>query len=436
MLIVRLLRGLRRHNLLKTDCGYSMNWPSNRPAGKPDSEKQAEWLERFGESDRAAGIETTDRFARFAQINDIFSRAFWDETVRSGDTDGFFESHRMKATPRRGEGFTLRDFALRNASWAVSDMLSKRLNHEGKREGFQAPIEPETPVAEEKLDIPDPAAFTAELKGLARLFGADLVGICEHDERWLYSSRVDTRDFTEAANDLPEGITHVIVLGHEMDRELVDTYPSALGSSAAGLEYSREVGIVLQLATYIRNLGYEAVPSMNDTGLAIPYAIKAGLGEYGRNQLLISPEFGPRLRISKIFTSLPLVADKPVRQGIAEYCGICTKCADACPPKALPYGEPSEEVANRSTISGVRKWSADCEKCFSYWAKLKSDCAICMRVCPFNRDFSYPVNRLWRKLATSRWRGLAQWWENHRPTGVRSRPRDWWARIANRGQAD
>ena len=129
---------------------------------------------------------------------------------------------------------------------------------------------------------------------------------------------------------------------------------------------------------------------MNDTGLVIPLAIKAGLGDYGRNQMVITPEFGPRLRFSKIFTSLPLIADEARRHGISQYCGICTKCASACPVKALPFGEPSEEVPNRSTISGVRKWSADCEKCFSYWAKLKSDCAICMRVCPFNRDFSKP----------------------------------------------
>ena len=36
---------------------------------------------------------------------------------------------------------------------------------------------------------------------------------------------------------------------------------------------------------------------MNDTALAIPYALKAGLGEYGRHGLVITPEFGPRVII-------------------------------------------------------------------------------------------------------------------------------------------
>ena len=40
---------------------------------------------------------------------------------------------------------------------------------------------------------------------------------------------------------------------------------------------------------------------MNDTGLVMPMALQAGLSEYAHNQLAIAPEFGPRLRFSKIF---------------------------------------------------------------------------------------------------------------------------------------
>ena len=38
-------------------------------------------------------------------MNDMFTRAFWDDQVRSKDTDAFFASYRMEAAPRRGEGF-------------------------------------------------------------------------------------------------------------------------------------------------------------------------------------------------------------------------------------------------------------------------------------------------------------------------------------------
>ena len=49
--------------------------------------------------DRAAGIETTPQFRRFSQRNDVFSRAFWDDTVRSAASQAFFASYRMEAIP-------------------------------------------------------------------------------------------------------------------------------------------------------------------------------------------------------------------------------------------------------------------------------------------------------------------------------------------------
>lgn len=348
----------------------------------------------------------------------------WDERVRSKQADRFFASYRMEAAPRRGDGFTQRDFALRNAAWLISDVMTNRFAADGRREGFQAPISYDTPVAPQQAPVEDPGEMAREIKQVARFFGADLCGVTDLDERWLYTARVDVRDASEAPHDLPEGLNTVIVLGHEMDRELVETYPSALGGAATGREYSHEAAIVMQLAAYIRNLGYEAVASMNDTALVIPYAVKAGLGEYARNQMVITPEFGPRLRFSKIFTNLPLALDAPQPRGVRAFCDICSKCADACPVKALPFGPPSTETANVSAIKGVRKWTSDAEKCFGFWAKLASDCAICMRVCPFNRDFSRRRNRLWLRLALSRFRRLALRLDRTRP---RLKPSAWWS---------
>lgn len=374
--------------------------------------------------DSAAGIEVTPEFERFTQRNDIFTRAFWDDSVRTAKTDAFFASYRMEAAPRRGDGFGQRDFALRNASWLISDVITNRSAETGKREGFQAPIANDTPVAPEQVPVEDPTAMSAEIKRIATFFGADLCGITDLDTRWLYESRVDTRDMSSAANDLPDGLNHVIVLGHEMAEDLVATYPSALAGAATGREYSHEAAVVMQVAAYIRNLGYEATASMNDTGLVIPFAVKAGLGEYARNQMVITPEFGPRLRFSKIFTNLPLTHDRPEPKGVRAFCDICTKCADACPVKALPFGPPDVSGTTPSAIKGVRKWTSDAAKCFGFWAKLSSDCAICMRVCPFNRDFSKWQHRAWLKLALSRWRKVALWMDRKR--GGRVKPATWW----------
>jgi|TARA_B110000259_G_scaffold163865_1_gene189511 epoxyqueuosine reductase len=376
-------------------------------------------------TDSAAGIETTDEFKQFAQKNDVFTRAFWDPTVRTDKTDAFFGSYRMEAIPRRGDGFTQKDFALRNASWLISDIMTDRHANKGRREGFQAPISNDTPVANEKVEYQNPSDASAEIKKISQFFGSDLCGITHLDKRWLYSKRVDVRDMSEVELGLPDGLTSVIVLGHQMDKELVQTYPSALGGAATGREYSHEATIVMQVAAYIRNLGYQAVASMNDTGLVIPMAIQAGLGEYARNQLVITPEFGPRLRFSKIFTDMPLEADKPKRPGVAKFCDICTKCVDACPVKALPSGPP-KTGGGLSSIKGVRKWTSDAEKCFSFWATLSTDCAICMRVCPFNRDFSTWSQRIWLKLALSPARRVALWMDRYREGRIK--PSNWWTK--------
>ena len=376
-------------------------------------------------TDSAAGIETTDEFKQFAQKNDVFTRAFWDPTVRTDKTDAFFGSYRMEAIPRKGDGFTQKDFALRNASWLISDIMTDRHANKGRREGFQAPISNDTPVANEKVEYQNPSDASAEIKKISQFFGSDLCGITHLDKRWLYSKRVDVRDMSEVELGLPDGLTSVIVLGHQMDKELVQTYPSALGGAATGREYSHEATIVMQVAAYIRNLGYQAVASMNDTGLVIPMAIQAGLGEYARNQLVITPEFGPRLRFSKIFTDMPLEADKPKRPGVAKFCDICTKCVDACPVKALPSGPP-KTGGGLSSIKGVRKWTSDAEKCFSFWATLSTDCAICMRVCPFNRDFSTWSQRIWLKLALSPARRVALWMDRYREGRIK--PSNWWTK--------
>lgn len=377
--------------------------------------------------DAAAGIDITPDFKPFTQRDDIFSRAFWDPDIRSAKTDAFFASYRMEAAPRRGDGFTQRDFALRNAAWLISDVITDRGAADGRREGFQAPIANDTPVAPERVEVSDTAQMSLEIKRIARFFGADLCGITDADPRFIYASRVDTRDMSAAPNDLPQGMTSVIVMGHEMAQDLVATYPSALAGAATGREYSHEAAVVMQVAAYIRNLGYEATASMNDTALVIPYAIKAGLGEYARNQLVITPEFGPRLRFSKIFTNMPLDHDTPQSRGVRAFCDICTKCADACPVKALPFGPPQVSGANRSEIKGVRKWTSDAAKCFGFWAKMASDCAICMRVCPFNRDFSKRRHRLWLWLALSPARKFALWLDRNR--GARTKPAEWWRKV-------
>lgn len=378
-------------------------------------------------TDEDAGFEVLDHFERFSQKNDIYSRAFWDPEVRSERTDRFFETYRTPLkTWKKAEGFRQKDYALRNASWHLPDIFAELKEDENRREGFLDPFTVHRDGPEERVPVESPADMSREIKHVGRVFGADLVGITEYDHRWVYSHNYSRLGETEKPQELPTDLPNVIVIAQEMDRGLIDTVPSALSGTATGVGYSHDTLVLLGLAQYVQNLGYRAVATMNDTALAIPLALKAGLGEYGRHGLLITEEFGPRVRIGKIFTDLPLEPDRPKSFGVRAFCEICRRCSDACPVNAIPDGPPTDEVYNRSNIVGVKKWTVDAEPCFRFWSNQNSDCSICVRVCPYNRDFSEPIARAWRWLAGTSLRRVALWLADRFAPGNRVDPGDWW----------
>jgi epoxyqueuosine reductase len=378
-------------------------------------------------SDREAGFEVLDHFERFSQKNDIYSRAFWDPEVRSERTDRFFETYRTPLkTWKKAEGFRQKDYALRNASWHLPDIFAELKETENRREGFLDPFTVHRDGPEERVPVESPAEMSREIKHVGKVFGADLVGITEYDHRWVYTHAYSRLGETEKPQELPPDLPNVIVIAQQMDRGLIDTVPSALSGTATGVGYSHDTLVLLGLAQYVQNLGYRAVATMNDTALAIPLALKAGLGEYGRHGLLITEEFGPRVRIGKIFTDLPLEPDRPKSFGVRAFCEICRRCSDACPVSAIPDGPPTDEIYNRSNIIGVKKWTVDAEPCFRFWSNQNSDCSICVRVCPYNRDFSKPIARAWRWLAGTPLRKVALWLADRFAPGSRVDPGDWW----------
>ena len=379
-------------------------------------------------ADQAAGFDILDTFQRFSQKNDLFSRSFWDARIRSPKTDRFYEAYRKPLNHwRKAEGFTQKDYALRNAAWHVTDIFAELKESDDRREGFLDSFTLQRDGPEEKLPLGSPEEMSREIKHVAQVFGADLVGVTGLDDRWLYTHKYSAQTQAEKPNVLPQGLGNVIVIAQSMDQGLIQTVPSALSGAATGLGYSQDALVLLSIAQYIRNLGYRAVASMNDTALAIPLAIKAGLGEYGRHGLLISKEFGPRVRLGKVFTDLPLAHDQPIRFGVKEFCQICRRCAGACPAKAISHGPPSDQIYNDSNIIGVRKWSIDGEKCFGFWASQNSDCSICIRVCPYNKDYGNWLYRLGRWLAGTRLRKVMLKVDIWLGFGNRKPPNVWWS---------
>jgi epoxyqueuosine reductase len=76
-------------------------------------------------------------------------------------------------------------------------------------------------------------------------------------------------------------------------------------------------------------------------------AVSCGMGEIGRNNLLLTPEFGPHQRLCAIITEAPLDTDPRRELGL---CTKCSRCINACPSGALKDGR------------------YDVDPCFVYWS--------------------------------------------------------------------
>lgn len=319
---------------------------------------------------------------RFDQKNEVFKRAAWDEALRP-----LAQRFYTDIVYQERAGYRQEDYALRNASWHLE--WGSGFGNSRSNSGLYSwdEVSPKLrPYLDRATRIQgDPPRLTRLVKEGARFLGADLVGVASVHPHWVYSHEYDLIAREHRPFELPEGCHRAVVVALAMDYEAMRSSPTALAGAATGLGYSRMAYVAHLLAVFIRGLGYKALPSGNDTALSVPLAMAAGLGEAGRMGLLITERFGPRVRLCKVFTDMPLVADSFRPFGVWEFCRTCKTCAHHCPSRAIADGEPTPAGPNVSSHSGIRKWYVNGEKCFEYWAQNRQDCAVCIRVCPFNK---------------------------------------------------
>lgn len=251
---------------------------------------------------------------------------------------------------------------------------------------------------------PDPEAAAEFIRAWAKQLGAHSAGICALRPEHLYTHGGYG---DEHGAPLTTGHTHAISITVAMDPEWTRTAPRPAAFLEVGKQYLAAATIAATVAGTIRQLGYSARAHVLDNHQVIQplLARDAGLGEVGRISVLMTPEHGPRVRIGTVTTDMPLAPDRRVPDaGMIDACLGCTKCADACPAQAIPFGPPN-------ATAGAARWTIDHEGCFSYWRKTGVPCGRCLAVCPFSLPDA-PAHRalkavfkgggLWRRLAL-RW---------------------------------
>lgn len=188
----------------------------------------------------------------------------------------------------------------------------------------------------------------------------------------------------------PEAKT-VIVIGLPILLPVLETAPS--------IWYHEHYKVVNQLldqhtyrlATWLNSLGYPSVFIPRDGYGSINVLLKnpvaffshrhaavlTGLGTFGVNNMVLTPEYGPRVRFGTVFTSAEIAPDPIISDTL---CTKCNLCVDLCPQHALDGNDYPEGLTNKHACASR---SADLVK------RHISPCGICIKVCPIGKDRAF-----------------------------------------------
>lgn len=342
--------------------------------------------------------QVNETYQRFDQRNNLtVGRPSWDEEFKpllrkSVDV-------RVKKIMANKSDYQLKDYSLFDAGGVSVFRMGNAINHSNRGVTSWSTLGNKLPPGVDAWQG-SPEEATRMVKRVARYFGAHLVGLAPLKKQFIYShaywndgthkeilfADVDKPQETDEQMIIPEKMQWVIVMGIPMDIDMMEYTPSPLGCAETRITYSRMGLMVAGVAEFLRGIGYNAIPSINDLGLNIPMAIDAGFGEQGRNGKLITPEYGPSLRLCKVITDLPFARDHPIRFGVTEFCEVCKKCADECPAQAISMGERTWSRDNLSCSQGHFTWHLNNEACRKYWdLGVAANCTSCVRACPFTK---------------------------------------------------
>jgi len=203
----------------------------------------------------------------------------------------------------------------------------------------------------------------------------------------------------ELGGQMVERFPRAICIGVAMPSAIVDQLPRH-DSKAVALSYRshgydilnlRLDQIASRLSSALQLEGCRAFPvpasqAVDDERLYGLFSHKlaahlAGLGWIGKSCLLVTPEIGPRVRWASILTDASITAGQP----LAERCGRCTECVEACPAHAF--------TDRNFRVDEPREARFDAFKCYEYQRRQREHmgvilCGMCVYVCPHGRKDS------------------------------------------------
>jgi reductive dehalogenase len=253
-------------------------------------------------------------------------------------------------------------------------------------------------VNQERVTV-DPVAMSRHIKKVAKWLGADIVGIARVNPNFMYASgakaggryiengEAEDNYANWTPDDLAKRFPFVIQATVAWDYDTLQAHRHHVGDLSYHHSSMRSAMMMKTLEGYIKDLGYTVLRgTVNPQGAGLA----AGLGELGRNGMMISEKYGARIHMpDPIMTDMPLVPDKPIDIGVEDFCKICRKCAANCPTNSISFGP-------KVIYNGIEKYKINwltCYKIRPYVADHYGSCLTCIAVCPFTKP-----NVWWRRL--------------------------------------
>ncbi len=244
--------------------------------------------------------------------------------------------------------------------------------------------------------------YSSIIKQEAKRLGFDFCGISKAEfleeeaprlEKWLNSNMHGKMEYMENYFDkrldptlLVDGAKSVVSLLYNYYPEQTQHHTDApkISKYAYGKDYHEIIKEKLKefLHTLKEKIGDVNGRAFVDSAPVLDkaWAKRSGLGWIGKNANLINKQQGSFFFIAELIIDLDLNYDGP----IADYCGTCTRCLDACPTEAIvaPYIVDGSKCISYLTIELKENIPTEFKNKMDNWA---FGCDVCQDVCPWNR---------------------------------------------------
>ncbi|MFX0208757.1 MAG: hypothetical protein ACFFDT_22435 [Candidatus Hodarchaeota archaeon] len=223
--------------------------------------------------------------------------------------------------------------------------------------------------------MPSLTRLEQEIRKKTSKWGADLIGFAPTERFSKFSLKNQPQIALEEAKT-------VIVIGIHMVDPILDLWLHAdewkqQGKPSRAFEDEILRGVAYRLVLYLERAGYRSEVLPYEPSLYLKEAgYYAGLGVFGKNNLLINPIYGPNIRLRALTTVASLTPSPLINK---DYCGSCNHCIKACPPNALEGGYNKERCLSYATnqveflSSKAVLWCVKCITSCPYTKKANND---------------------------------------------------------------